>query len=88
MGDKGYTEAFVESDGDHHGLGLGKNQQRRLSSGVNGLLAEALRNVSVRRSALVVLVNAAYTSQACSSCGALGNRKGICFTALTSSAGS
>ena len=58
---------------------FGKNQQRRLSSWVKGLLAEALDNVSARRSASVVLVNAAYTSQTCSTCGALGTRKGDAF---------
>ena len=58
---------------------FGKNQQRRLSSWVKGMLAEALDNVSARRSASVVLVNAAYTSQTCSTCGALGTRKGDAF---------
>ena len=53
-----------------------KSRQRRLSSWVKGLLAEALDNVSARRSASVVLVNAAYTSQTCSTCGALGTRTG------------
>lgn len=58
---------------------FGKNQQRRLSSWVKGLLAEALDNVSARRSASVVLVNAAYTSQTCSTCGAFGTRQGNAF---------
>ena len=60
-------------------INFGKNQQRRLSSWVKGLLAEALDNVSARRSASVVLVNAAYTSQTCSTCGALGTRRGDAF---------
>ena len=58
---------------------FGKNQQRRLSAWVKGMMAEALENVSARRSASVVLVNAAYTSQTCSRCGSFGNRKGDAF---------
>ena len=58
---------------------FGKNQQRRLSSWVKGMMAEALNNVSARRSASVVLVNAAYTSQTCSRCDSFGNRKGDAF---------
>lgn len=58
---------------------FGKNQTRRLSAWVKGMMAEALDNVSARRSASVVLVNAAYTSQTCSCCGSFGNRKGDAF---------
>jgi len=58
---------------------LGKNQNRRLSAWVKGKLAEALENVSVRRRASIVLVNAAYTSQTCSLCGSFGTRKGDSF---------
>ncbi len=57
----------------------GKNTNRRLSGWVKGLMADALEQVSPRRGASVVLVNAAYTSQACSCCGSLGDRQGDAF---------
>ena len=44
---------------------IGKNQKRRLSGWVKGLIADALEQVSLRRGASVVPVNAAYTSQTC-----------------------
>ncbi len=57
----------------------GKDTNRRLSGWVKGLMADALEQVSPRRGASVVLVNAAYTSQACSCCGSLGDRQGDRF---------
>lgn len=41
----------------------GKDQKRRLSGWVKGLLAEAIESISRRRGVSVVLVNGAYTSQ-------------------------
>ncbi len=58
---------------------MGKNQKRRLSGWVKGLIASALEQVSLRRGASVVPVNAAYTSQMCSCCGCLGKRNGDAF---------
>ncbi|MCP4744521.1 MAG: transposase [Desulfobacteraceae bacterium] len=42
---------------------FGKNMNRRLSAWTKGVIAEALTNVSQRRSSSLQLVNAAYTSQ-------------------------
>ncbi|MER6593301.1 transposase [Micromonospora purpureochromogenes] len=55
---------------------LGKNMNRRLAAWTKGVTAEALQNVSERRGSALVLVNAAYTSQACPRCGGLGRRDG------------
>jgi transposase len=55
---------------------LGKNTNRRLAAWTKGVTAEALKNVSQRRGSALVHVNAAYTSQVCSRCGCLGDRKG------------
>lgn len=55
---------------------LGKNTNRRLAAWTKGVIAEALTNVSERRGSALVLVNAAYTSQACPDCGCLGRRQG------------
>jgi IS605 OrfB family transposase len=55
---------------------LGKNMNRRLAGWTKGVTAEALKNVSERRGSALVHVNAAYTSQVCSGCGALGDRSG------------
>lgn len=66
--------AVIKSKKNH-----GRNQLRRLSGWVKGLIADALTQVSSRRGAAVVLVNSAYTSQACSCCGCLGTRKGDTF---------
>ena len=49
----------------HTSKKIGKNQKRRLSGWVKGLIADALEQVSLRRGASVVPVNAAYTSQTC-----------------------
>lgn len=54
----------------------GKNTNRRLAAWTKGVTAEALINVSKRRGSTLVHVNAAYTSQACHCCGALGRRLG------------
>jgi IS605 OrfB family transposase len=58
---------------------MGRNQKRRLSGWVKGMIADALEQVSLRRGASVVPVNAAYTSQTCSCCGCLGRRNGDAF---------
>ncbi|WP_203694726.1 RNA-guided endonuclease TnpB family protein [Catellatospora coxensis] len=55
---------------------LGKNTNRRLAAWTKGVTAEALKNVSERRGSALVPVNAAYTSQACHRCAALGRRGG------------
>lgn len=58
----------------------GKNQSRRLSGWVKGVMAEALQAVTQRRSSTLSLVNAAYTSQMDSRYGALlGQRNGDTF---------
>ncbi|MFH0848702.1 MAG: transposase [archaeon] len=60
--------------------GYGKNMNRRLSAWTKGVIAEALKNVSQRRGALLALVNPAYTSQVDSRNGCLlGKRKGDSF---------
>ncbi len=58
---------------------LGKNMNRRLNAWTKGVTAEALKNVSERRGSALVHVNAAYTSQTCSECGAFGQRAGDRF---------
>jgi IS605 OrfB family transposase len=55
---------------------LGRNMNRRLAAWTKGLTAEALTSVSERRGSALVLVNAAYTSQADPRTGALGVRRG------------
>lgn len=57
----------------------GKNTNRRLNGWVKGIIATSLEQVSLRRGAAVVLVNAAYTSQTCSQCECLGTRRGDAF---------
>jgi IS605 OrfB family transposase len=66
---------------------MGKNQKRRLSGWVKGMIADALEQVSLRRGASVIAVNAAYTSQACSSCGCLGRRSGDAFYCINTGCG-
>ena len=57
-----------------------KNQKRRLSGWVKGLIQEALESVSQRRGSSLVLVNCAYTSQMDSRHGVLlGHRDGEKF---------
>ena len=167
--DKGYTEVFVDSDGEHHGMGLGeilsaesdflkmkyqarnkiaavaeasspakrerilrnnlgrkkldrrkelhtahvkdkvckaihsvvdkanvivsedltktfkgsnkrsRDQKRRLSAWVKGMIATFLTIISHRRCSAVVTVNASYTSQECSHCKCMGTRNGDVF---------
>jgi len=61
----------------------GKNQSRRLSGWVKGVMADAITTVSRRRGASVVLVNAAYTSQIDARSGLLqGRRNGDRFYCL------
>jgi IS605 OrfB family transposase len=55
---------------------LGRNMNRRLAAWTKGLTAEALKSVPERRGSVLVLVNAAYTSQADPRTGALGVRRG------------
>lgn len=55
---------------------LGKTMNRRLAAWTKGLTAEALTSVSERRGSALVLVNAAYTSQADPRTDALGVRRG------------
>lgn len=58
----------------------GKNQNRRLSGWVKGVMQEALNSVSQRRGSTLVLVNCAYTSQMDSRHGVLlGHRNGEKF---------
>jgi IS605 OrfB family transposase len=54
---------------------LGKNTSRRLAAWTKGLTAEALASVPERRGSALVLVNAAYTSQAGPRTGTFGNRR-------------
>lgn len=63
-----------------NGRSYGKNQSRRLSGWVKGIIAEAIESVSYRRSATVKIVNAAYTSQMDSRHSVLlGRRNGDAF---------
>jgi hypothetical protein len=58
----------------------GKDQTRRLSGWVKGIMAKALEAVSQRRGSTLEIVNAAYTSQADSRYGVLlGHRRGDAF---------
>lgn len=62
------------------GSKFSKNQNRRLSGWVKGILAESINSVSRRRGSSVVLVNAVYTSQIDSRYGVLwGQRSGDRF---------
>ena len=54
----------------------GRDMNRRLAAWTKGLTAEALSSVSERRGSALVLVNAAYTSQADPVTGTLGVRRG------------
>jgi IS605 OrfB family transposase len=55
---------------------LGRNTNRRLAAWTKGLTAQALHDVSERRGSALVLVNAAYTSQADPHTGLLAIRRG------------
>ena len=62
------------------GRKFGKNVNRRLSAWTKGVIAEALENVSQRRSSSLHLINASYTSQTDSETGCFtGTRKGDRF---------
>ena len=62
------------------GKKFGKNMNRRLTSWTKGVLAESLETITKRRSATLVLVNPAYTSQMDSRNGLLlGKRSGDSF---------
>lgn len=54
----------------------GKNTNRRLAGWVKGMIQEALESVSQRYGVPLRSVNPAYTSQVCSCCGSLGERRG------------
>jgi hypothetical protein len=54
----------------------GKNMNRRLAAWTKGVTAQALVSVSERRGSVLVMVNAAYTSQVDPRTGALGVRRG------------
>jgi len=54
----------------------GKNMNRRLAAWTKGVTAQALISVSERRGSVLVMVNAAYTSQVDPDTGALGVRRG------------
>ena len=59
---------------------FGKNVNRRLAAWTKGVIAEALETVTKRRSALLILVSCAYTSQMDSRNGCLlGKRRGDSF---------
>lgn len=57
----------------------GKDTKRRLSGWVKGVIQTALEEVSQRYGVPLRKVNPAYTSQICSRCGLLGERKGERF---------
>jgi hypothetical protein len=62
------------------GRKFGKNMNRRLTAWTKGVIAEALETVTKRRSATLVLINPAYTSQVDSRNGCLlGQRVGDQF---------
>jgi len=54
----------------------GKNMNRRLAAWTKGVTAQALASVSERRGSVLVMVNAAYTSQVDPATDALGVRRG------------
>jgi IS605 OrfB family transposase len=54
---------------------LGRNTDRRLSGWVKGIIQIALESVAQRYGVPLRAVNPAYTSQVCSECGALGERR-------------
>ena len=58
----------------------GKKYNRRMSSWCKGVIKESLERNAEKRSVKITKVNAAYTSQQCSCCGNLGERKGKVFT--------
>jgi len=78
--DKASTIAAEDLAAPMIGKKFGKNMNRRLSSWTKGIIAEALESTTKRRSATLVLVNPAYTSQMDSRNGCLlGKRRGDSF---------
>lgn len=73
------TEDLTKTFQSSRNKKIGKNQKRRLSAWVKGMIADAFNTISLRRGATVVIVNPAYTSQICSWCGCFGNRHGDRF---------
>ena len=74
--DKASTIVAEDLTAQFAGHNYGRNMNRRLAAWTKGLTAQALHDVSERRGSTLVHVNAAYTSQACAQCGALGRRAG------------
>ena len=58
----------------------GKKYNRRMASWCKGTIKQSLERNAEKRSVKTTKVNAAYTSQQCSVCGSLGDRKGKVFT--------
>ncbi len=78
--DKAKTIAAEDLTSPIKGRSYGKNQNRRLSGWVKGVMAEALTAVTTRRGSALHLVNCAYTSQIDSRYNILlGERKGDRF---------
>lgn len=78
--DKASTVAAEDLTAPMSGKKFGKNMNRRLQSWTKGTIAEALDTVTKRRSATLVLINPAYTSQMDSRNGCLlGKRVGDSF---------
>lgn len=78
--DKAQTIGAEDLTATIKGKSYGKNQNRRLSGWVKGIMAEALESVTRRRRSTLVLVNASYTSQTDSRHGILlGERQGDLF---------
>jgi len=80
LADKASTIACEDLTSPIKSKSFGKNQNRRLSGWVKGIMAEALDTLSHRRRSTVHLVNCAYTSQIDSTTGLLsGKRQGDRF---------
>lgn len=78
--DKASTVAAEDLTAPMSGKKFGKNMNRRLTSWTKGVIAESLETVTKRRSATLVLINPAYTSQMDSRNGCLlGKRVGDSF---------
>lgn len=78
--DKASTIAAEDLTAPMAGKKFGKNMNRRLTTWTKGIIAESLESVTKRRSATLILVNPAYTSQMDSRNGCLlGKRQGDSF---------
>jgi IS605 OrfB family transposase len=78
--DKASTIACEDLTSPISGRMYGKDQTRRLSGWVKGMVGEAIEAVSRRRGSTLEIVNAAYTSQTDSRYGVLlGDRRGDAF---------